>query len=67
MQPQLIPLTKPDKLLEAGLPWDTVDKARWAHRQRHENGLAEAFVRIGKNVYVDPAKAHELARQHSAA
>jgi hypothetical protein len=63
--PQLIPLTKPDRLLAAGLPWDTTAKARWAFRQRDQNGLAGAFVRIGKNIFVDPLKAHELVRNHA--
>jgi hypothetical protein len=66
MHPQLIPLTEPQQLVDAGLPWDTENKARWAFRKRHENGLAGAFVRIGKKVLVDPAKAHELARQSAA-
>jgi hypothetical protein len=66
MQPQLIPLTNPARMLEAGLPWDNTNKARWAFRQRHENGLAGAFVRLGRNIFVDPAKAHELARKNSA-
>ena len=64
---QLIPLTQPKELKAAGLPWDTEDKARWAYRKRYENGLAEAFVKIGKNIFVDPAKTHELARRHSIA
>jgi hypothetical protein len=64
---QLIPLNRPEELKAAGLPWDTEDKARWAYRKRHENGLAGAFVKIGKSIFVDPAKTHELARQQSAA
>jgi hypothetical protein len=67
MNPQLIPLGNSDQLKAAGLPWNTRFKAQWAFRKRHENGLAGAFVRIGRNVYVDPAKVHELARQRPAA
>lgn len=66
-QSQLIPITKPDELKASGLPWDTRGKAQWAFRRRYENGLAGAFVRIGKNIFVDPAKAHELARAQPAA
>jgi hypothetical protein len=67
MQAQLIPLTKPALLVGAGLPWDSENKARWAFRKRHENGLAGAFVRIGKSIFVDPQKVHELARGQRAA
>jgi len=67
MQSQLIRLTDPEGLVAAGLPWDSVNKARWAFRKRRENGLAAAFLRIGKTIFVDPAKAHELVRQQPAA
>jgi hypothetical protein len=67
MQPQLVGLTNTTALVAAGLPWDTKGKAQWAFRKRHENGLAGAFVRIGKNIFVDPARAHELARTRPAA
>jgi hypothetical protein len=50
----------------AGLPWDTYGKAQWAFRKRHENGLAGAFVRIGKNIFVNPQKVLELASQNIA-
>lgn len=59
---QLIPLTRPDELKAAGVPFETTDSVRWAYRRRHENGLAGAFIRIGKRVYLDPARFHELAR-----
>jgi hypothetical protein len=66
MQPQLISIAKPDELKAAGLPWDTYGKVHWAFRKRHENGLAGAFVRIGKNVFVNPQRALELANQNIA-
>lgn len=64
---QLIPLTRPDRMLDAGLPFETVDQARWAHRRSVENGTAAAFVRIGKRVFVDPEKFHELVRAQPSA
>jgi len=63
---QLIPLTRPAELKAAGVPFETTDQARWAHRCRRQNGLAEAFVTIGRRVFLDPKKFHELARQHAA-
>ena len=66
MQPRLISIAKPDELKAAGLPWDTYGKVQWAFRKRHENGLAGAFVRIGKSVFVDPQKALELAGRNIA-
>ena len=67
MQPQLIRITDLDGLKAAGLPFKSVDSARWCERTAHEKGLAAAFVRIGKIVLVDPAKFHQLARRQSAA
>jgi hypothetical protein len=63
---QLIPISKPDELKAAGLPWDTYGKVQWAFRNRNSNGLAGAFVRIGKNIFVNPQKALELAGQNIA-
>lgn len=64
---QLIPLTRPDQLQAAGLPFETTDAARWAFRQADHNGLGEAFVRIGRRVFIDPEKFHTLARRKQAA
>jgi hypothetical protein len=64
---QLIPLTEFDKTPRAdGLPFESTDSARWCHRHAHERGLSKAFVRIGRRVYIDPAKFHELARARAA-
>jgi hypothetical protein len=60
---QLIPLNKPAELKAAGIPFETAHQARWAERTADEKGLRDAFVRIGRRVFVDPAKFHELARQ----
>jgi hypothetical protein len=54
-------------MIAAGLPFETVDQARWAHRRSAETGTAAAFVKIGKRVFVDPAKFHELVRAHQPA
>lgn len=63
MNPQLIPLTDAVRMEAAGLPFQSTDAARWCFRHAKERGLAKAFIRIGRRVYVDPARFHELARQ----
>ena len=64
---QLISLTDPAAMTEAGLPFKTTDSARWCFRHRVERGVDAAFVRIGSRVYVDPDKFHQLVRGTSAA
>jgi hypothetical protein len=59
---QLIPITQPGRMLQAGLPFESVDAARWCYRKAEERGLARAFVRIGRRMFVDPRKVHEFAR-----
>ncbi len=67
MQTQiLVPISAIETLKANGLPWATKDAAYWAFRKRHENGLAGAFCRCGRNVLVDVAKAHELLRARVA-
>jgi hypothetical protein len=66
MQPQIIPINDASRFGPAGLPWSTVDQARWAFRRRHENGLAGAFVRIGSSVNINVPKFHELAAKNVA-
>ncbi len=61
---QLIPLTKPDQMQSAGLPFETTDSARWCFRRAKELGLQDAFFRIGRRVYIDPEKFHELVRKN---
>jgi hypothetical protein len=63
---QLIPLTKPAEAKAAGVPVETADQLRWLERTADEKGLRSAFIRIGRRVYLDPARFHELARQHAA-
>ena len=66
MDSKLIPLTKPEGFGQAGIPFKSTHAARWAFRQRRENGLEGAFVRIGKNVFIDVPKFHELVRKQAA-
>jgi hypothetical protein len=64
---QIIYLTEISKAQAAGLPWQSVDAARWDYRMRHERGTASAYLRIGNRVAVDPGRYHELVRQGQAA
>jgi hypothetical protein len=66
MSPQLIPITDASGFAPAGLPWKTVDQARWAFRRRHENGLSGAFKRIGRNISIDVPRFHELVSRNDA-
>lgn len=65
-QPQIIPISDSSRFPAAGLPWTTVDQARWAYRKRKENGLAGAFVRIGRSVAINVPRFHELAARNVA-
>lgn len=65
MSQKLIPLNKPEMLLAAGVPFSTEHQARWALRRASENGLSMAFIRIGRRIYLDPSKFHELVRQEN--
>ena len=62
MSQQLIPLTRPEKFEAAGLPFETEHAARWAFRQANHTGLSDAFIRIGRRVYIDVGRFHELVR-----
>lgn len=63
MSAQLIPLNDTKRLKEAGLPFETEHQARWAERRSHANGTADAFIRIGRRVYLDPDRFHTLVRE----
>ena len=58
-------LNDTSRLTAAGLPWSTYGRAQWAFRKRHENGLASAFARQGRNVLVNVPKALELLAQQT--
>jgi hypothetical protein len=50
----LIPLNDCRLFKNAGFEYpSTESQARWLFRQRHSNGLAGAFVRIGRRVFID--------------
>ena len=66
MQPKLIDITDPAVMLQEGLPFKTVDSARWAFRHRDKNGLAPAFKRLGGRVLIDVTKFHELMSAQTA-
>jgi hypothetical protein len=67
MSYKLIRLTDEAQFEPAGLPFKNANQARWCHRQSHQNGFAEAFVRIGKNVAIDVPRFHEIARAQATA
>lgn len=62
---KLISLMDLEALKGAGIPWKNINAVRWAYRKRKENGLADAFVTIGRNCFVDPDKFHECVRRES--
>lgn len=64
---KFIPLSRPEELKAAGLPWGTYGQAQWAYRQRHVYGLSAAFVRQGKKILVNVDRALELLGQQAAA
>lgn len=67
--PTIVPLTEmPARKGETGIGYpDTVDGWRWLYRQRHERGMAAAFLRQGRRVLVDVPRYLELIRSQSAA
>lgn len=67
--PTIVPLNEmPARKMETGIEYpDTVDAWRWLYRQRHERGMADAFLRQGRRVLVDVPRYLELARKQSAA
>lgn len=67
MTPSLIALTDVDGAKAAGIPVTTSHQLRWLERTADDKGLRAAFVRVGRRVFLDPARFHELARKQSAA
>lgn len=61
---RLISLTDPAAMLDAGLPFRSTDQARWEFRNAAERGTEDAFVRIGRRIYIDPDAYHKLIRAH---
>lgn len=64
---QLIALNRPAEAKAAGIPVETEHQLRWLERTADEKGLSSAFVRIGRRVFLDAPKFHELVRKQSAA
>lgn len=62
MSQSLIALNDVAGAQRAGIPVTSDHQLRWLERTADEKGLRGAFVRIGRRVYIDPAKFHELAR-----
>jgi len=54
MGPQLIKITDVSKFQEAGLPWATLNQARWAFRKRHDP-ITLADIQVGDTVRADGA------------
>lgn len=64
---QLIALTDVPAAQRAGIPVNTTHQMRWLERTADEKGLSAAFIRIGRRVYIDPARFHELVRGEKSA
>lgn len=67
MSQSLIALTDVAAAKAAGIPITSTHQLRWLERTADEKGLRPAFVRVGRRVFLDPARFHELARQQSSA
>lgn len=67
MSQSLVALTDLAGAKTAGIPVTSTHQLRWLERTADEKGLRAAFIRIGRRVFIDPAKFHELARKQSAA
>jgi hypothetical protein len=65
MSQQLIPLNRPLEARAAGIPVDSENQLRWLERTADEKGLRDAFIRIGRRVFLDADKFHQLVRANS--
>lgn len=66
MDSRLIALNRPAEAKAAGVPVETEHQLRWMERTADEKGLRGCFVRIGRRVFLDPERFHELARRTRA-
>lgn len=66
MEQSLIPLTDIAGARNAGIPVTTTHQLRWLERTADEKGLRDAFVRVGRRVFLDPDKFHKLVRKRSS-
>jgi hypothetical protein len=63
MSTLIVPITKPEIWRAAGVHYpETADQARWMYRQRHQNGLAEAFIEKNGRVCLDVERYVTLLR-----
>jgi hypothetical protein len=67
MYGQFIKITAVENFAAAGLPWKTLNQARWAFRNRVKYGIEEAFKRTGRTINIDVPRFHELMRGRAAA
>lgn len=66
--PQLIPITQPKELAEAGITHPKTYRAwQWVYWKRHEYGVERGFVKQGSRVLVDVEKYKEALRQQHEA
>jgi hypothetical protein len=65
MEPKLIRLNAENEFKLCGLPFRNSNAARWCYRQRHMHGLAGAFKKMGKQIWIDVPKFHALVASRS--
>lgn len=67
MKAKLIPLNDSAAFKKAGIEYPSTEaQVRWLFRQRRSNGLAGAFVRIGRRVFLDVDRFNVLvSRRHT--
>lgn len=58
MDPKLIFLNDVDAYRENGLPFRTVEQARWMHRNRNFSGFGHVFPKIGGRICIDVVAFH---------
>lgn len=63
---KLIRITDTESLRAEGIHFPSVGATRWFAAQATNNKFREAVVRIGRRVFIDPDRYHEIARGESA-
>ncbi len=62
MARKLIRITDTEALHAEGIKFPSTGAFRWFESKAEENGFADAFVRVGRRVFVDPDRYHDIAR-----
>jgi len=62
MARKLIRITDTEALHAEGIKFPSTGALRWFESKAEENGFADAFVRVGRRVFVDPDRYHDIAR-----